>query len=65
MGPISADADGLIVCNTQRQAQNLLKIGHPTFTAKWEEVPIPEWATKFVVYVRRQGKLIWNPREES
>ena len=61
-GPMNADTDGLIVVYSQRQAQNLLKIHHKTFEDKWREVEIPDWATKFVVYVRVKGKLIWSER---
>jgi len=64
-GPMSADTDGLIVVYTQRQAENLLKIGHKRFMAEWkavESVGPPAWATKFVVYVRVKGKLIWSER---
>jgi len=63
-GQLDAETDGLIVVYTQRQAQNMLKIGKKKF-AEWREAPIPEWAPKFVVYVRRQGKFFWNTREES
>jgi hypothetical protein len=64
-GPLDAETDGLIVCYSQRQAETLLKIGKKKFADWWEAPAVPDWATKFVVYVRRQGKSIWNRREEA
>lgn len=62
-GPYDSEHAGLIVCYSQRQAQNLLKIGHKKFTDSWAVRDMPDWATKFVVYLKRaDGPEIWVER---
>lgn len=61
-GALGLGTVGLIVCGSIRQAENLLEIGHKRFVADFKEVPVPDWATKFVVYVKHGQFGAWYAR---
>ena len=52
-GPMNDHQTGMIMAYGQRQAQNLLKIGHKRFHETWVMLPeVPKGFEKYVVYVR-------------